>query len=281
MSETPQTRRRARVLARAAAVTLTLVAWLGAASAGAPLAGVSLVGVALAGRPWVGAAPLTGTFFVGTASAAAPIGGLIVVPGESSDLAAIRVRTSAGCPAQADAYYATIHGRGLPQQGQVITANTAAGLSHTAGFDVYFALTMKDFADDNHIVLGGRYDITVLCIDSFSQQSYGEFTGSLQFSNPTRYEAIGAAKPVGPPPPPLPLSGGGPPAEQGAAPQPPAEGLPQQPAPVPAAAATPGQGQGRGLLPTALMVLAVALPLAAVLAYLGRRRTGAPADRKT
>jgi hypothetical protein len=219
-------------------------------------------------------ASFAGASFVGTASAAAPIGGLIVVPGESSDLAAIRVRTSAGCPAQADAYYATIHGRGLPPQGQIITANTAAGLSHTAGFDVYFALTMKDFADDNQIVLGGRYDITVLCIDSFSQQSFGEFTGSLLFSSPARYEAIGTAKPTGPPPPPLPLSGGAPPADPGSV-APPGEAQPEQP-PTSVAAAASTPSEGRGLLPTALMVLAVALPIAAVLAYLSRRRTGSP-----
>jgi hypothetical protein len=107
---------------------------------------------------------------------AAPIGGLVIVPGESIDTAAIRVRTSGPCPAQADAIYASAKGSGFPSQGQVVAPNTAAGMSHSAGFDVYFAETMKDFAADNNTTLKGRYDITVFCIDSFTQNSFGEVT---------------------------------------------------------------------------------------------------------
>jgi hypothetical protein len=143
-----------------------------------------------------------------------------------------------------------------------------SGLSHTAGFDVYFALTMADFAADANVVLGGRYDITVLCIDSFSQQSFGEFTGSLQFTDPTRYEAVGTAKPTGPPPPPLPLSGGGPPAGP-----PPAPGEPTVTAHADDVAADPAAApSGSGLLRSALLVLAGAVPVAAVLAFVARRR---------
>lgn len=195
---------------------------------------------------------------------AAPIGGLLVVPGESIDLAAIRVRTSGGCPPSADAYYATVHGTGFPADGLVVTANTSAGLSHDAGFDVYFAQTMKDFADDNHTTLGGRYDITVLCIDSFTQVNYGEFTGSMQFATPTSYQALGTAKPTGPPPSPLPLAGGAPPVDPGSG----AAATPEQLAAASSSAPDPGPG----LLPIALIAVAVAAPLAALIAVFGRRR---------
>jgi hypothetical protein len=131
------------------------------------------------------------------------IGGVIVIPGSGNDLHAIRLRTSAGCPAQANAFYATMRGRGFPPGGQVVTTNTGAGLSHSFGFDVYFELVMRDFANDNHTTLGGRYDITVFCINRLTLRSYGEFTGSLEFTSPNSYEAIGAAKPIGEPPPPL------------------------------------------------------------------------------
>ncbi|HEX6356002.1 hypothetical protein [Actinophytocola sp.] len=127
----------------------------------------------------------------------------MIVPGDSSDLAAIRVRTSGGCPAQADAYYARAVGHGFPAEGQLVTPNTSAGLSHTAGFDVYFAQTMKDFAADNNTTLSGRYDVTVYCVDSFTLTSYGEFTGALEFTTPTAYSALGDAKPTGTPPPPI------------------------------------------------------------------------------
>jgi len=138
-----------------------------------------------------------------------PIGGVIVIPGAGTDLDPMRLRTSAGCPAQANAYYASMRGHGLSPDGQIITAPIQAGLSHSSGFDVYVALVMRDYANNNNTTLAGRYDITVYCIDQLTQNNYGEFTGSLRFTSPSTYEAIGAAKPVGSPPPPLPLAGVG------------------------------------------------------------------------
>lgn len=132
-----------------------------------------------------------------------PIGGLLVIPGSGTNLEPIRLRTSAGCPTQATAYYTTMRGHGFPPDGQTVTSNTQAGLSHKAGFDVYVALVMQDYANENRSTLSGRYDITVYCSDHLTQKSYGEFTGALDFTSPTTYQAIGAAKPVGPPPPPL------------------------------------------------------------------------------
>lgn len=147
---------------------------------------------------------------VAPASAAAdPIGGLLVIPGTGNDLTALRLRTSAGCPAQATAFYARMTGQGFPPDGQIVTTNTRAGMSHDFGFDVYVALIMRDYAHDNHTTLDGRYDITVFCVDRLTLHSYGEFTGSLEFTTPTTYQAIGAARPPEPPPPPLTLAGDG------------------------------------------------------------------------
>lgn len=138
-----------------------------------------------------------------------PIGGVIIIPGTGTNLDPMRLRTSAGCPAQANAFYATMRGLDFPPDGQIITSPTKAGLSHSIGFDVYVALIMRDYAVKNRTTLGGRYDITVYCINRLTQQSFGEFTGSLQFTSPTTYEAIGAAKPVGTPPPPRELAADG------------------------------------------------------------------------
>jgi hypothetical protein len=137
-----------------------------------------------------------------TPARADPIGGVIVIPGTGTDLAPLRLRTSAGCPKQADAYYAKMRGRDFPPDGQIVTSNTKAGLSHSIGFDVYVGLVMQEYADKSRTTLGGRYDITVYCIDRLTLESYGEFTGSLEFTSPTTYKAIGSAMPVGPPPPP-------------------------------------------------------------------------------
>lgn len=146
--------------------------------------------------PWV-LAPVT----AGPALAD-PIGGVIVIPGTGTNLDEIRLRTSAGCPAQANAYYASMRGHGFAPDGQIVTANTKAGLSHSHGFDVWVGLIMRDYATKNRTTLTGRYDITVYCIDHITLRSYGDFTGALAFTSPTTYEAIGASKPVGPLPPP-------------------------------------------------------------------------------
>jgi hypothetical protein len=138
-----------------------------------------------------------------------PIGGVIVIPGNGTDLTPVRLRTSAGCPAEASAFYAKMRGHGFPADGQVITANTKAGMSHSIGFDVYVALIMRDFAAQNHTTLGGRYDVTVYCVNRLTLQSYREFTGALEFTSPTTYQALGAARPTGPSLPPRALAGDG------------------------------------------------------------------------
>lgn len=162
-----------------------------------------------------------------------PIGGVIVIPGSGSDLDPIRLRTSAECPSTANAFYAKMRGHGLPPDGQVITANTKAGMSHSIGFDVYVALVMRDYAMENHTTLGGRYDITVYCANRLTLQSYREFTGSLEFTSPTHYEALGAAKSTGLPPPPLEDADLGSAVAPDAAP--PAAGTPAAQVPPPAA----------------------------------------------
>ncbi|TCO62422.1 hypothetical protein [Actinocrispum wychmicini] len=122
------------------------------------------------------------------------LGGLVITPGQGADISVIRMHTAAGCPNESDGYYAKMTGKGFPADGQIITATTDVGLSHTAGFDVYLAQTLKDFAADNNTVLQGKYGITVRCVDSFSQAVQGEFTASLEFGGPTKYAAVGAAK---------------------------------------------------------------------------------------
>ncbi|MFF5295310.1 hypothetical protein [Paractinoplanes globisporus] len=122
---------------------------------------------------------------------AAPNGTLTFFPSNSIDQAAIKARTSAGCPSPADGYMAVVKGHGFPADGQIVTTPTAAGMSRTAGFDVYFAQTMKDFASDNRTTLKGRYDVAVYCIDSFLGTKFSQFTGTLTFTSPTKYKASG------------------------------------------------------------------------------------------
>jgi hypothetical protein len=138
---------------------------------------------------------------VASPAAAAPIGGLLIFPGASLDAASMHVHTAAGCPAKADAFYATAKGHGFADAGQIVISNTSAGLSHNHGFDGYLGETLADFAKDNQATLQGPYVITLYCVDSFTLTSYGEFTGTLQFGDAHRYAAVGAAMPTATPSP--------------------------------------------------------------------------------
>jgi hypothetical protein len=122
------------------------------------------------------------------------LGGLVITPGQGADISTVRMHTGGGCPAEADAYYAVLKGKGFPAEGQIITATTDVGMSHTAGFDVYLGQTLGDFAADNKTTLQGKYEVNVQCIDSFSQNSFGQFSASLEFGSATKYTAVGAAK---------------------------------------------------------------------------------------
>lgn len=147
-------------------------------------------------------------FITAVPAHAAPTGTVLVIPGEGVDVAAIRLRTSAGCPQQAKAFYARLWGKGFPEAGQVVTTNTSAGMRHDAGFDVYFSQTMKDFAAlAGGVTLGGTYKISVYCIDKFPSQVLAEFTGSMEFTTPSNFRAIGVSKPDGAVPPPLNVGG--------------------------------------------------------------------------
>ncbi|PSL52216.1 hypothetical protein B0I31_11443 [Saccharothrix carnea] len=215
-------------------------------------------------------------FAPGTAHAA-PLGGLVVTPGESRDAAPVRLATSAGCPREATGYAATMHGAGLPAEGLVIVANGDVGLTHDRPFEVPVALTFQDLAADHDVTFSGPYELRLHCIDAFTQQVYGDFTGTVDFVEPARYVAVGAAK--GPQQPTAPLIVPAP--DPGLAPPPssdvPAEQPTGQPADQPAAEAaaqgTPtGSGGGQPLLYVAIGVVG-ALALVGAGSYLRRRRT--------
>jgi hypothetical protein len=222
-------------------------------------------------------------FMPGTAHAA-PIGGLVVTPGESRDAAPVRLATSAGCPAEATGYAATMHGGGLPAEGLVIVANGDVGLTHDRPFEVPVALTFQDLAADHNVTFSGPYELRLHCIDAFTQEVYGEFTGTVDFVEPARYVAVGAAK--GPQQPTAPLIVPAPMPEPDAAPSSDVPGRPPgQPADQPtdqpatdaaaeaaAAAAPTGSGGGQPFLHVAIGVVG-ALALVGAWSYLNRRRT--------
>jgi len=130
----------------------------------------------------------------GVAAQAAPpagsLGSLTNTPATGSDLLAPKVHTSAGCATTADAYNAVLTGPGAFAAGYLITATQDPGFSTTAGFDVQLGVSFKDAAADlGTTIAAGEYDLTVNCVDSFSGDVQGTFTGAFYFTSPTAYQS--------------------------------------------------------------------------------------------
>ncbi|HVK24490.1 MAG TPA: hypothetical protein VM677_24290 [Actinokineospora sp.] len=125
-------------------------------------------------------------------AAAQPLGVLVVTPGASVDAVPVRLTTEKGCPRPATGYLATMKGHGLDDINVVATSDVS--MSFSAGFEVHLGVTFKDIASDNNTTLQGSYVITLRCVDMFSQQSFGEFTATIDFPEPTKYVAQGKSK---------------------------------------------------------------------------------------
>ncbi|MEV4312600.1 Ig-like domain-containing protein [Actinocrispum sp. NPDC049592] len=149
-----------------------------------------------AGTIVFGAATAATLALAGTASAGT-LGTLTIQPPSGQDTTAPIVRTSAGCTADSDAYYAYVFGPGGFAPGLIATPTTDVNLSTTAGFPVQLGLSFKDIAVDNSTtVTPGKYDIRVSCIDSFSQEVKGTFDTSIWFTSATAYQNTDPAAPV-------------------------------------------------------------------------------------
>ena len=133
-----------------------------------------------------------------TAATAAPpagtLGSLTNIPATGSDLIAPKVHTSAGCDPAADQYNLFVTGPGAFATAGgglgYLQVSSAVNLSTTAGFDVQFGVSMKDAAADlGTSLVAGEYDLRLECVDSFSGQVFGTFTGALYFTSPTAYQS--------------------------------------------------------------------------------------------
>jgi hypothetical protein len=134
--------------------------------------------------------------FAGSASAGT-LGTLTIQPATGQDTSAPIVRTSAGCAADSDAYYAFVFGPGGFSGGLIATPTTDVNFSTTAGFPVQLGLSFKDIALDNSTtVQPGEYDIVVSCVDSFAQEVKGTFDTSIWFTTATAYQNTDPAAPI-------------------------------------------------------------------------------------
>jgi hypothetical protein len=148
-----------------------------------------------------GAALLAG----GVANAAPPagtLGHLTLNQTTGTDFSPLQNQTSGGCTAGGDSFTQYITGPvGIsgPQTFPAatpypLTTNTTAGFSASSPFTAVFGKTLNDAASAAQAQFGGtgtlqagEYDITVHCIDGFSQQDFGTFTDALYFTDATHF----------------------------------------------------------------------------------------------
>jgi hypothetical protein len=119
-------------------------------------------------------------------------GTLTFNPANGTDIIAPIAHTSAGCPTGSDAYDAFVKGPGAFGNGDgfLMVPNQTPNFSTEHGFDVQFSLSMKDAATElGTTLVAGEYDVTVNCLDSFSQDVKASFTGALIFTSPTEYHS--------------------------------------------------------------------------------------------
>ena len=131
--------------------------------------------------------------------AATSLGTLTVDPGTGQDVDPIRVTTvssaaTKGCPAEATNTSGVITGPGGWAAGVIGAANTDAAISHTSEFTVELQNSFSGIAIDNNLsVVAGKYTITIYCQDIFGNTKFGEFTGSLWFTDSTHYQTTDPA----------------------------------------------------------------------------------------
>jgi hypothetical protein len=187
-----------------------------------------------------------GLLSVGVASAQTPppnLGTLTLTPATGTDASSISALPSGGCtPEGSDGYNVRVTG---PNNFSfLIVGTTDAGFDKTGPFPVFFGQTMKDASalqDPPVPLVAGTYTVTLNCIDTFTTESKGTYTGSLIFSSPTAYTAGGGGPtPTPGTPTPTPVPGTPTPVPGTPTPTPvPVPGTPTPtPAPTPGATAT-------------------------------------------
>lgn len=129
----------------------------------------------------------------GAAQAAPPagsLGSLTNSPAVGTDLTASKVTTSAGCAAGSDSYRGVLTGPGAFAAGTQVVSPGTANFSTDGPFDVQVENTFKDIATDlGTTIVAGEYDLTIQCIDGFSQDVKGTFTGAFYFTSATAYQS--------------------------------------------------------------------------------------------
>ena len=141
----------------------------------------------------------------GAALAPGSLGALTFTPAQGIDTQIITAHTAAGCDSQSNAARMDVTGpvgAATPTfpPGTVITSTQSNTFSNTGSFDIAIGVSLKDAADVLHTTIKpGEYDFTVVCQDRDLLTEFGNFTGSIRFTDATHWNT-GAAPSSSPAP---------------------------------------------------------------------------------
>ena len=122
------------------------------------------------------------------------IGSLTFSPASGYDVSSMTATTSGTCPASATNVQVEIVGSGFPASLAQLVVNNSPISSYpasttTPGYDVALLDTLRDFADQQPtpVVLTGEYTLTLMCRTNSGLADLGDFTGTINFTDPTHY----------------------------------------------------------------------------------------------
>lgn len=141
-----------------------------------------------------GAASLLAVGLIGvvaTSAHAATIGNLTFVPGSGNLDTSITVTTDKLCSGGTN-IQARIEGTGFPSGGQQVTQNYSQTTVTTgSGYTVPLLDTLRNIANlvSPPVSYSGTYTVTLSCKNAFGAANFGDFVGTISFSNPSTWAA--------------------------------------------------------------------------------------------
>ncbi len=122
---------------------------------------------------------------------AAVVGSLSTSLASGQDTTPFSISTSAACPGGTN-LSVLLTGAGFPAAGVNAVGNSSQSIYQTnasGGLVVPLPETMRQYASDNGVTtLTGRYDFDLMCRNAFGATSFGDFTGSIWFTDNTHWQ---------------------------------------------------------------------------------------------
>jgi hypothetical protein len=126
-----------------------------------------------------------------TAASAAVVGTITTSIPTGQDTDSFSLVTSAACPGGTN-LAVSLTGPGFPAAGAAVVPSTSQSIyqvNASGGLVVPLTETMRQYANDNGVAtLSGRYTFDLVCRNAFGATTFGDFTGSIWFTDNTHWQ---------------------------------------------------------------------------------------------